>query len=135
MKKYIFLAEDDIDDQEFIIEALNELDHELVIECASTGETALQKLNALEAHELPQLIVLDYNLPQISGLELLRLLANSERYKGVTKLVWSTSSAPHYQQSCLAAGATAYLIKPSDVAGIAEMAETILRHLPIPTSA
>jgi CheY-like chemotaxis protein len=126
----IFLAEDDLDDQEFLIEALHELDSSLQIHVADSGDKAIEYLQSLPLAELPQLIVLDYNLPKLNGFQILSFLKSDPRFSGVTKLVWSTSNSPLYQQRCIQEGATAYLVKPTDLGGIKEVAAAILSHCP-----
>jgi CheY-like chemotaxis protein len=126
MNKRIFLAEDDIDDQEFLRDALLSLDDSLRIDIANTGEKALNYLNSLTEEQLPSLIILDYNLPQISGYELLKHMTGKKKFENTSKIVWSTSNSPMYEQSCLTTGALAYFIKPSDMDGILRMAEKML---------
>jgi CheY-like chemotaxis protein len=124
--KNIFLAEDDIDDQEFLKDALESLDHSIRVDIANTGEKALNYLDTISDEELPCLVILDYNLPQISGFELLKHLNTTPRFNKITKVVWSTSNSPYYQETCLASGAKAYFIKPSDMSGIKKLAEKML---------
>ncbi|OLY92843.1 two-component system, chemotaxis family, response regulator CheY [Cnuella takakiae] len=126
--RYVLLAEDDIDDQEFLIEALHELDPELNVHVADSGEKAIEYLSSVTVTSFPSLIILDYNLPKINGQQILSYLKNDERYDGVTKLVWSTSNAPHYVQCCLQEGAKAYLVKPTDLGGIKKVAATMLAY-------
>lgn len=125
-KRYIFLAEDDLDDQEFLTEALLDIDQSLEIHVEKSGDKAVGFLNELSDDELPSLIVLDYNLPLISGHEILKNIQNAKRYKDITKVVWSTSNSPYYEKVCLESGATAYFVKPSDIAGIRELARKMI---------
>ena len=60
----------------------------------------------------PDLIILDLMLPTISGWELLEYLRREERLLGVPVLVLSAFARPEEKQRALAAGATAYLVKP-----------------------
>lgn len=128
--RFIFLAEDDVDDQDFLVKALLELDAGLNIFVADSGEKAVDYLQALPPDKLPQIIILDYNLPKINGYQILSFLKDDARFSGITKLVWSTSSSPMYQQRCIQEGATDYLVKPTDLNGIKKVAATILSHCP-----
>jgi CheY-like chemotaxis protein len=125
--RHIFLAEDDIDDQEFLIEAFRSLDEKIKVHVENSGERAITYLESLDSDRQPSLIVLDYNLPQVSGYEILQRLEQGGRYRHVIKVVWSTSNSPLYEKACLEAGASAYFVKPSDVAGIRKLAEKMLR--------
>lgn len=126
--RLILLAEDDIDDQELLIEALLQLDNTLHIHIEDSGEKAVDYLQNLHPHEVPCLIVLDYNLPKINGRQILSFLKTQERFNHVKKVVWSTSNSPQYEQSCLAEGALAYLVKPSDLTGISQIASVLLGY-------
>lgn len=123
---YIFLAEDDIDDQSLLIEALTTHAESLKIHTATNGKKAAIFLEALADSSLPCLIVLDYNLPEIDGGELLQILSSIERFHAIPKVVWSTSNSPKYQQICLQLGAKAYFVKPNDVDGIQKLAKEML---------
>ena len=50
-----------------------------------------------------------------------------KRFEDVTKVVWSTSNSPVYEQICLDLGAKAYLVKPNDISGIHRLAQLMLQ--------
>lgn len=122
----IFLAEDDLDDQELLTEALLNMDADIQVHIESSGEKAIKYLEKISDTELPCLIILDYNLPLVSGHQILLDIKNTDRFKNIIKVVWSTSNSPHYQKMCLDSGATAYFVKPSDMNGINDMALKLL---------
>ena len=124
---FIFLAEDDIDDQELLVEAFAQLDNTISVTTVNNGKKALSFLDNLSHEENPCLIVLDYNLPELSGAEILERLNRMKRFEEVTKVVWSTSNSPVYEQLCLELGAKAYLVKPNDILGINRLAELMLQ--------
>ncbi|RYY89002.1 MAG: response regulator [Chitinophagaceae bacterium] len=123
---FVFLAEDDVDDQELLVEALAMYVPAMKVRIASNGKKAVSELLSLSGHETPCLIILDYNLPEVNGGEILRQLSLEERYHNVPKVVWSTSNSPLYRQICLDLGARAYFVKPSDIKGIEKMAQEML---------
>jgi len=124
---FIFLAEDDIDDQELLIEALSNLDNTIIIHTANNGKKAVHYLEQLAASQAPQLIILDFNLPELSGADILKHLHSISHFNDVPKIVWSTSNSPVYEKQCLDLGAKAYVVKPSDVSGIDEFAKFVLK--------
>jgi CheY-like chemotaxis protein len=75
--------------------------------------------------ELPRLIVLDYNMPELNGAEILKELKRNPRYNGIPKIIWSTSGSELYKKQCLDSGAQEYFIKPSSMKEL----EVIARHL------
>lgn len=124
---FIFLAEDDIDDQELLIEAFSQLDNSITVTAVNNGKKALSFLEDLSEGSSPCLIVLDYNLPELSGAQILERLNKMKRFEDVTKVVWSTSNSPVYEQICLDLGAKAYLVKPNDISGIHRLAQLMLQ--------
>lgn len=124
----ILLAEDDLDDQEFLTDAFATLNTDLKVHGITNGNKAIGFLQELDDTQLPKLIILDYNLPEMNGAEILQALLQEERYRVIPKIVWSTSNSPNYQTKCLELGAKAYLVKPSDVAGIESMARQMLAY-------
>ena len=93
---FIFLAEDDIDDQELLVEAFAQLDKTISVKAVNNGKKALNFLENLLPGQDPCLIVLDYNLPELNGAEILERLNQFQRFESVTKIVWSTSNSPMY---------------------------------------
>ncbi|ANE52837.1 response regulator [Flavisolibacter tropicus] len=123
---FIFLAEDDIDDQELFTEAISTHNNTIQIQSVSNGKKAIEFLETLPVTVLPCLIVLDYNLPEADGAQILKFLSQKERYYNVPKVVWSTSNSNTYRDACLQLGARAYFTKPSDISGISSLAKEML---------
>ena len=122
----ILLAEDDIDDQELLAEAFSEIDPAIQLNSFSTGKKFLNHLEKLPDSEIPNMIILDYNIPEINGAEILERLECDKRYQHVVKLVWSTSNSALYENSCLSLGAKAYLVKPSNITALMDLAKKML---------
>jgi CheY-like chemotaxis protein len=117
-----------LDDQEFLQEAIKAIDDSIHLVSFSTGVKFMNALSAIADEELPDLIVLDYNIPELNGAEILEQLSKQERYTTIPKIVWSTSDSELYRQNCLASGAKAYLVKPSSISGIASVAKEMLAY-------
>ena len=124
----ILLAEDDIDDQELLIDTFSQIDPTIQLEAFTTGKKILKYLEDLSENSLPSLIILDYNIPEMNGAEILKQLETS-RYHEIVKLVWSTSDSPMYKNTCLSLGAAAYFVKPSNISGLMEMARRMLSYV------
>ena len=77
---------------------------------AESGFHALQMLS----HVSPDLIITDINMPEVSGLELLRYVRKSERLKDVPVVVISTEGHPVDRERAKAAGAAIMLQTPVD---------------------
>jgi len=92
---------------------------------AAEGETALALAEALE----PDLVLLDVHLPDLSGLEVCRLLRKHPRL-AATKIIMLTAAA---QQDDIArgfsAGATDYLTKPFSPVRLLSLVERLMPRL------
>ena len=91
-KPIFFLADDDVDDQEFFISALQQID--VGIECITAGDgiEALEKLQS-NNYRVPDFIFLDQNMPRMTGLQCLREIKKIEALKNVPVIICSTSHA------------------------------------------
>ena len=83
----------------------------LIVHTAINGKKAARYLEELADTALPCLIIVDYNLPEVDGAQLLEILSLNERFKTIPIVVWSTSNSPHYKQICLSRGARAIFCK------------------------
>jgi CheY-like chemotaxis protein len=125
-KDYILLAEDDSDDQEMLIEAIKECSLSFEFQIANTGSKTLEMLKNCSSDKMPCLIILDYNLPEMSGAEILARLHDMKQFEKVIKVVWSTSNSPVYQKKCMDLGAHSYIVKPTGMAGIRKVAKEMV---------
>jgi CheY-like chemotaxis protein len=61
---------------------------------------------------LPCVILLDYNMPELNGAQVIQQLAGDKRFESVPKVILSTSSNPLYINDCLQKRSPAYKVKP-----------------------
>jgi two-component system, chemotaxis family, chemotaxis protein CheY len=82
---------------------------------ASFGEAA-NGLEALERLALAavDLIILDLNMPDIHGLEVLEFVRGHQAYRSIPVIVLTTRDDDVSRAQALGAGATVYLTKPFD---------------------
>lgn len=125
----VILADDDLDDQELLKEAFESIDPTIDLICFTSGIKCLNYLQKLSGENLPDLIILDYNIPEINGSEILNELRHNNHYHDVPKLVWSTSDSRLYQRNCMDAGAASYIIKPLSISGIRNVALDMLKYV------
>ena len=111
--KLILLGEDDIDDQEFLEEVFSSIDNSYCLKSVNNGKKLITHWESLEDELLPYLIILDYNLPELNGAEILKILNAHKRYQSIPKIIWSTSNSKIYKSACIKLGASDYLVKPS----------------------
>ena len=77
---------------------------------ASSGLEAIERL-ALAAVDL---IVLDLNMPDMHGIEVLEFVRGHQAYRGIPIIVLTTRGDEASRAGALAAGASVYLTKPFD---------------------
>lgn len=114
----IFLAEDNPADVFLIERALKEHNIVFHLEVAENGKQALSFLRRLDgsvAELAPSLIVLDLNLPQHDGAEILQRIRQTHVLKSVPVVVLTSSDSPRDQHAAIASGANRYIRKPSNL--------------------
>jgi CheY-like chemotaxis protein len=108
--KKILYADDDLDDKTWVSEASQLLDYSLDIDFVENGREVFEYLkNYLE---LPALIVLDLNMPELDGRQTLQKLKTSPKYKDIPVVIVTTSSNKIDMEICSRLGASLYLVKP-----------------------
>jgi CheY-like chemotaxis protein len=125
-KSSIFLADDDPDDLELLLRAFHEITNEHEFTTVNSGKALVELLSNTSDSQLPGLIVLDYNMPEMDGKRTLRLLQNTDRYKTIPKIIFTTSGLLIEREEFLKIGACEYLRKPSSMNEIIHSAEIML---------
>ena len=87
--KRLLLIDDDRDDHEFFMEALQEIDSSITCTAFFDGEQALGRLKS-NTTEVPDLIILDTNMPKLNGKQILAELKRIPNLKGVPVVMYST---------------------------------------------
>ena len=123
----ILLADDDRDDLELLEEAFLSLDPSLLLSKVTSGREGLDYLNNCDDNMLPCLIVLDYNMPDFTGAEILETILKEDRYKKIPSVIWSTSNTNLYKEISIQRGAKQYFQKPQDFVGIITLAQQMLQ--------
>ncbi|CAM1366490.1 Response regulator receiver domain protein (CheY) [Tenacibaculum litopenaei] len=108
MNLKILLVEDDEIEKMKFERALRKLGATHTIFKASNGEEALERCR----EELPNLILLDLNMPKMNGLEFLEILRADENLKFVPTVVFSTSNNHQDMISAYKIGVAGYVVKP-----------------------
>ncbi|UYQ91754.1 response regulator [Chitinophaga horti] len=127
--RLILLAEDDTDDHELLKNAFNEIDPAWQVHCIANGKKFVQHLDTIQDDQLPALLVLDYNIPELTGVEIVEALNHRGRYLGIPKVIWSTSASPVYKAKSIELGVADYVIKPSDIASFRDIAQHMLSFI------
>lgn len=122
----IFFVEDDPDFAFIMENAIAELDSDVTIQIIENGKEALDILKELiQKKNKPKLILLDLNLPGISGIDLLKEIRDLPYLRYVPVLLFSTSDNAKDVKASLEFGANAYVTKPAGFAELVACLQTI----------
>jgi two-component system chemotaxis response regulator CheY len=109
--------------REMIIACLRGEDH-LDFSQASSGLEAIEQLSIRPF----DLVVLDLNMPDIGGLEVVEFIRGQHRLSQIPILIVTTRGDDATQERVLAAGASSYMTKPFTPDGIAGEVRALLRR-------
>ena len=126
-KKKILYADDDLDDKTWIVEAWQGVPFPPDITFVDNGRQVLEYLQA-KAQELPALIVLDLNMPELDGRQTLQKLKADAGLASIPVAIVTTSTSLMDKEVCKKLGADLFLTKPdlhSDWVGIVQQLETL----------
>ncbi len=116
---HLLLIEDNVADVALMEAVLEEVDIQeaVTMSVIKDGESALKAFQALEnnpENTYPDLIILDFNLPKINGLDILKKLKSSVRLRTIPVVVFSTSSSRDDIDNCYREFANCFITKPVD---------------------
>lgn len=118
MTKKVLLVEDNEGDIKLIEEAIIDNNLFIELELLKDGGQAMSYLeNKVNGgySDLPDLIIMDLNLPKVQGKELLKAYKEDKIIKKIPIVILTTSSLNADIDECFSSGANAYLIKPIDI--------------------
>jgi len=108
-----------IDDSRTMRSILRRILTGLGFECREAGD-GQQALAALESGPLPDVCLVDWNMPVMDGYTFVTRVRAEQAWRGITLMMVTTESAHSQVVRALAAGAHEYVIKPFTPDGIAD---------------
>jgi CheY-like chemotaxis protein len=123
----VLLVEDNAGDALLIEEAFQELGQLVQISVASDGEEAIEYLTEQIRRNvsLPSLILLDLNLPKLTGHDVLKQLSLNPQLSGIPVIVLTSSNAQTDIVNAYANRCNAYIRKPSDFEGYVALIQSV----------
>jgi len=109
----IILADDDESDRLIFIEAFSEIRIKADVVALHDGKQLMEYLDKNNV-DLPAIIFLDLNMPRKTGVECLKEIRATKKYKDIPIAIYSTSSSKNDIEESFQYGANVYLKKPSD---------------------
>jgi len=120
----IFLADDDLDDVAIFEAALQEFHTNYSLLIFKTATELLEHLAVVE-NPLPDLLFLDLNMPEMTGIECLKIMRAEARLKKISIAIYTTSKRNQDMEATLKAGANIFITKPNDFKNLVR----ILKHV------
>lgn len=118
---HLLLVEDNPGDILLVKESFRDVHTPYRLSIARDGQEAVDFMESLvdqPAHLWPNLVMLDLNLPKMSGHQVLARLKNSPEFRKIPVIVLSTSEAPVDIETSYELAANCYLCKPPGVGRI-----------------
>jgi len=121
-QKTVIVVEDEPDAAELFAEMMRVSGFRVLKTYSSTPAISLI------AKELPDVVILDIMMPDISGLEVLRFMRRETQLRDIPVIVVSARSMPSDIQEGLEAGATIYLTKPVGYLDLKQAVEQVMNE-------
>ncbi len=116
-----------VDDDREILNLVNMLLAHVGLEVI-TAETAATAAQILRQQPLPNLVILDLMLPDVSGLELLRQMRAKDVFDSLPVVILSALADPKEIREGLDAGADRYVTKPYIANNLINVVQDLLRN-------
>ena len=114
-----------VDDLRFFLDVqrsmLSQIDSDIL-----TARSGLEALKIIKKDK-PQLVLLDYEMPDLDGVKTCEILKNDPRYKDIPIIIISSEQSDAVEQRCISAGADHYLTKPVDQKELVEAVSKLLK--------
>lgn len=107
MAENILIVDDSSSMRQMVKFALMEKDYNIVE--ANDGKDGIDKLYKMDSCKL---IISDIHMPEINGIEFVKLVRGGDKHKFVPIIILTTESEKDMQEAGRRAGASAWIIKP-----------------------
>lgn len=101
-----------------------------IMPIAENGEELCDMLERITADELlPDLVILDQNMPKCNGLQTLKMLKENTRFRDLTVFIYSTYADNKLIVEGMENGAAAIVTKPINRSGYEEMIDLFIKYI------
>lgn len=111
------LADDDEDDRNFFTMAVRNTSPAIRLKALNDGVSFMEYLES-DPSPKPNLVILDISMPGLSGLECLKQIRESEKWKDLPVVIYSTSSNEDDLEEATRNGANLYVVKPREISAL-----------------
>ena len=127
----MLVAEDDADDRVLLADAFAESGVVVALDFVADGVELMQRLALRDADVnlgLPDLVLLDLNMPRMDGREALRAIREHERLRHLPVIILTTSKAELDIRVSYQLGANSYVTKPRRFHELIEVLRALERY-------
>lgn len=130
----ILLVEDDASDAFLLQRAFAKAKVPNPLLVVNSGEEALAYLKGeakfadRQAYPFPSIVLLDIKMPRLDGLELLSIIRKDPQLRRLVVIMLSSSGEQRDVDRAFELNANSYLVKPSQLDGMAEILETVKNY-------
>ncbi len=134
IRETILLVEDDPDEAELALFGFGQAGNHYDIQLVRNGEEALEFLFATGCHadrpaqRMPSLVILDLDLPRVSGFEVLRQIRQTPEYRYTPVVILTTSDEQSDILQGYQLGVNSYLCKPVDFESFADLLQQVSEY-------
>lgn len=118
----VLVIDDDPGMIKTIVMTLESLNHNLRVDTATDGYDGLMKIG----NAVPNLLILDLNMPKIDGYEVIKRVKNTEDYKSAEIMVVSSTLNEETEKKLINIGVSKYLKKPFKLSELKEEVTLLL---------
>lgn len=130
----LVMADDDEDDCLVVSEALNVACTHCTFRCVRDGAEMMDYLNRIgryrhpESSPVPDIILLDLNMPKMGGREVLKRLKTDPRFRAIPVIILTTSRELEDVKICYDLGANSYITKQSSFDEVVAAMKTLTEY-------
>jgi len=122
----IIIVDDDEDDIYFFKKACARIKPSPEVVALKDGAELLALIDSTTA--LDSVVLLDLNMPNVGGIEVLKRLNESEKINNLVVITYSTSSNPSDIKLCYDLGVKSYITKPDSNVKLTELVSTLCKY-------
>lgn len=127
----IWIVDDDQVYQKIIKKSINKIRPNIKLKSFNTGEEFLNELESncdSDDFEIPDLVLLDYYMPEKNGLEVLKELREFDQHRVIPVVLFSGMGNEEISKQAVDLGARSYIAKPTNINDVLDLLKTLTNY-------